>query len=100
MTAPILPGAEPFSATGDGRGALVLHGFTGNPQSMRGLALALADAGLTVELPLLPGPWHRVADMVPTRWADWSAVAEQAYLELASPLRAGGGGRPLHGGYR
>jgi len=71
VTAPILPGAEPYSATGDERGALVLHGFTGNPQSMRGLALALADAGLTVELPLLPGHGTDIADMVPTTWADW-----------------------------
>src|ERR1700735_4269317 len=84
VTAPILPGAEPFSTTGDGRGALVLHGFTGNPQSMRGLALALADAGLTVELPLLPGHGTDVADMVPTRWADWAAAADAAYAELAS----------------
>jgi carboxylesterase len=84
VTAPILPGAEPYSATGDDRGALVLHGFTGNPQSMRGLALALADAGLTVELPLLPGHGTAVADMVPTRWEDWSAAAEAAYVELAA----------------
>jgi carboxylesterase len=84
VTAPILPGAEPYSATGDGRGALVLHGFTGNPQSMRGLALALAEAGLTVELPLLPGHGTAVADMVPTRWEDWSAAAEAAYVELAA----------------
>jgi carboxylesterase len=61
----------------------VLHGFTGNPQSMRGLALALADAGLTVELPLLPGHGTAVADMVPTRWEDWSAAAEAAYVALA-----------------
>ena len=84
MTAPILPGAEPYSAIGDARGALVLHGFTGNPQSMRGLALALADAGLTVELPLLPGHGTDIADMVGTRWEDWSAAAEAAYDELAS----------------
>jgi carboxylesterase len=84
VTAPVLPGAEPYAATGDARGALVLHGFTGNPQSMRGLALALADAGLTVELPLLPGHGTDVADMVPTRWADWSAAAEASYVELAS----------------
>jgi carboxylesterase len=84
VTAPILPGVEPYSATGDGRGALVLHGFTGNPQSMRGLALALADAGLTVELPLLPGHGTVVADMVGTRWEDWSAAAEAAYEELAA----------------
>ncbi|HEX3794921.1 MAG TPA: alpha/beta fold hydrolase [Acidimicrobiales bacterium] len=84
MTAPILPGAEPYSASGDARGALVLHGFTGNPQSMRGLALALADAGLTVEMPLLPGHGTVVTDMVPTRWEDWSAAADAAYLDLAA----------------
>jgi carboxylesterase len=84
MTSPILPGAEPYSAAGDARGALVLHGFTGNPQSMRGLAVALAEAGLTVELPLLPGHGTSIADMVPTRWEDWSAAAEAAYVELAA----------------
>ena len=46
MTAPIIPGAEPFSADGGPHGALVLHGFTGNPGSMRGVAEALAAAGL------------------------------------------------------
>ena len=84
VSAPILPGAEPYAAIGDERGALVLHGFTGNPSSMRGLALALADAGLTVELPLLPGHGTAIADMVPTGWDDWSAAAEAAYVELAS----------------
>lgn len=79
-----MPGAEPFSATGDRRGALVLHGFTGNPQSMRGLAVALADAGFTVELPLLPGHGTDIADMIPTRWEDWSGAAETAYTELAA----------------
>jgi carboxylesterase len=84
VTTSVLPGAEPYSATGDARSALVLHGFTGNPQSMRGLALALADAGLTVEMPLLPGHGTVVADMVPTRWEDWSGAAEAAYIDLAA----------------
>ena len=84
MSAPVLPGAEPYSATGDARGALVLHGFTGNPQSMRGLALALADAGFSVEMPLLPGHGTEMADMLDTRWADWSDAAERAYGELAA----------------
>jgi carboxylesterase len=51
---------------------------------MRGLAVALAGAGLNVELPLLPGHGTEVADMVPTRWEDWSAAAEAAYTELAA----------------
>jgi carboxylesterase len=76
--------AEPFSATGGPRGALVVHGFTGSPQSMKPIAFALADAGFTVELPLLPGHGTAVEDMVPTRWADWSGAAEAAYEDLAA----------------
>jgi carboxylesterase len=49
---------------------------------MRGLAVALADAGLTVELPLLPGHGTAVADMVPTSWQDWSAAADDALARL------------------
>jgi carboxylesterase len=78
-----MAGAEPFSAAGSAQGALVLHGFTGNTFSMRGVATAIADAGLSVEAPLLPGHGTSVADMVETRWSDWSAAAEAAYLELA-----------------
>ncbi len=84
MTAPIIPGAEPWSADGGTSSVLVLHGFTGNPQSMRPLAGALAAAGYTVDLPLLPGHGTAVEDMVPTRWADWSVAAEQAYDALAA----------------
>ena len=51
---------------------------------MRGLALALADAGLSVELPLLPGHGTDISDMLPTRWKDWSDAAEAAYAELAA----------------
>jgi len=80
----VLPGAEPFSAAGGPNGALVLHGFTGNPQSMRGLAEALAAAGFTVELPRLPGHGTTIDDMLTTSWADWSAAAEAAYADLAA----------------
>jgi len=84
VTAPILPGAEPWSAAGDAHGVLVLHGFTGNPASMRPLAEACAKAGLTVELPLLPGHGTSLDDMVPTRWEDWSGAAEAEYQALAA----------------
>ena len=43
---PILPGAEPLSVAGGPVGVLVLHGFTGNPTSMRGLAEAMVAAEL------------------------------------------------------
>lgn len=61
----------------------MLHGFTGNPQSMRPLAEALAAAGFTVELPLLPGHGTAIEDMLPTRWEDWSSAAGAAYRALA-----------------
>ena len=83
MPTPILAGAEPFSAEGGPIGVVVLHGFTGSPQSLRPLAQAFATAGFTVELPLLPGHGTSVEDMVPTRWSDWSATAEATYRDLA-----------------
>ncbi|HXX90589.1 MAG TPA: alpha/beta fold hydrolase [Acidimicrobiales bacterium] len=83
MTAPILPGAEPFSHDGGPLGVLVLHGFTGSPQSVRPQAEALAAAGYTVELPLWPGHGTSVEDMIPTRWPDWSEAAEAAFRDLA-----------------
>lgn len=79
-----MPGAEPASYEGGPHGALVLHGFTGTPQSMRGLAEALAAAGFAVELPLLPGHGTSVDDFATTTFADWSAAAERAYQDLAS----------------
>src|SRR3954447_6615959 len=81
---PVLPDAEPFSAAGGPHGALVLHGFTGCPQSMRGLAQALASAGFAVELPRLPGHGTHIDDMLETEWKDWSATADAAYAELAA----------------
>jgi carboxylesterase len=80
----IIPGCEPWSGTGGPHGALVIHGFTGNPQSLRGLAEALHRAGYAVELPLLPGHGTSVDDLVDTGWADWSAAVEAAYEALAA----------------
>jgi carboxylesterase len=81
---PVLEGAEPFSAAGDRRGALVLHGFTGCPQSMRPLAEGFAAAGYTVELPRLPGHGTTVEDMAQYGWADWTAAVGAAYDDLAA----------------
>lgn len=85
MPGPTIPGAEPLSHTGKGDvGALVLHGFTGNPGSMRGLAEACVAAGFHVEMPQLAGHGTVMEDMVPTRWADWTADVEAAYRRLAA----------------
>jgi carboxylesterase len=83
MTVDVLPGAEAFSHLGSSSGVLVLHGFTGNPTSMRPIAERAAAAGYTVELPRLPGHGTTVEDMMTTTWADWSKTAELAYDELS-----------------
>lgn len=84
MTAPVIEGCEPFSVEGGPVGVLVLHGFTGSPFSVRGIAEAMANAGCSVEMPLLPGHGTALEDMLPTTFADWSGAAEAAYHQLAS----------------
>src|SRR5262245_34801110 len=82
----VMAGAEPESIAGGPKGALVLHGFTGTPQSMRGSAHALGDAGYPVEPPLLPGHGTSIDDMIATGWDDWLAAAEAAYEELRAKV--------------
>lgn len=84
MSLEIMPGAEPWSHEGGPVGVLCIHGFTGNPSSMRPVAEALAAAGYSIELPRLPGHGTTVEDMIPTRFADWSAEADAAYRRLAA----------------
>jgi carboxylesterase len=77
-----MPGAEPYTHDGGPVGALVLHGFTGSPRSMRPWAEALAAADLTVELPRLPGHGTTWQDLATTRWDDWLGEAERAFGSL------------------
>lgn len=80
-----MEGAEPFSHDGTlDTGLLVLHGFTGNPSSMRAIADAAAASGLHVELPRLPGHGTVVEEMLDTGWSDWTAEVEAAYQRLAA----------------
>ena len=76
-TMPLMPGAEPFLHEGGRTGALLVHGFTGTPQSLRGWAQHLADAGLSVALPRLPGHGTTVAEANLTHWEDWYAEVER-----------------------
>jgi len=81
---PLMPGADPFSHVGGPVGALLLHGFSGSPRSMRPWADRLAAAGLSVELPRLPGHGTRWQDMAVTRWEDWYAEADRSLTLLRS----------------
>jgi carboxylesterase len=79
---PLLPGAEPFAADGGPVGAVLSHGFTGNPSSMRPWAEHLAAAGLTVRAPRLPGHGTSWQDLNRTRWEDWYGELERAFDEV------------------
>ena len=63
-------------------GAVVVHGFTGTPSSVRGVGEAIADAGFDVEVPRLPGHGTSVDDMLTTSWADWAAEVGRARATL------------------
>ena len=65
-------------------GALVLHGFVGNPISVRPLAEDLAEAGLAVELPRLPGHGTRWQELNRTTWHDWAREAGAGLAVLAA----------------
>ncbi len=79
---PVLAGAEPFTFDGGAVGVLLVHGFTGTPQSLRPWGEHLAAEGYTVSCPRLPGHGTVLADMNATRWPDWYAAAERALEEL------------------
>ncbi|GAB2839752.1 alpha/beta fold hydrolase [Streptomyces deserti] len=74
---PLLAGAEPLRHEGGEVAVLLCHGFTGSPQSLRPWAEHLAERGLTVSLPLLPGHGTRWEDLRLTGWQDWYAEVDR-----------------------
>jgi carboxylesterase len=84
MSEAVLPGAEAFSFDGGKVGILVVHGFTGSPQSMRYLGERLGEHGYTVLGPRLPGHGVSPAAMAKTTAADWVGAAEDALIEISA----------------
>ena len=82
MSSPVLPGAEPVDLPGGPVGALLSHGFTGTPQSMRPWAEHLGAAGLSVRVPRLPGHGTAWQDMNATGWDDWYGELDRAFEDL------------------
>jgi carboxylesterase len=79
MFVPVLPHAAPLHVEGGSIGALLLHGFTGSPASMRPWGERLADEGFTVAVPRLPGHGTTWQELNRTTWHDW-------YVEAAGRL--------------
>jgi esterase/lipase len=76
--------SQSFYLSGGKTGVLVLHGFTGSPASVLPWAQGLHEAGFTVSVPRLAGHGTSISDLNKTRWEDWYASAEKAYLALSA----------------
>lgn len=84
MSSPrVIPGAEAFRFDGGRTGVLLLHGFTGNPTSMRPIGEWLASKGMAVGAPRYPGHGTTWQDLAVSKWEQWEAEAEAALKELA-----------------
>ncbi len=87
MDRAVIEGAEPWSSPGEGDnarlGVVCIHGFTGNPNSMRPLGEALASRGYAVEVVRLPGHGTTPQDMQTTTYADWRGHVVDVLAELA-----------------
>jgi carboxylesterase len=75
---------EPFNADGGPTGVLLCHGFSGSPASLRPWAQALAEAGLTVRLPRLPGHGSTVEAANRVGWTDWFDCVDREFTRLAA----------------
>ena len=72
---PLLPGSR--------IGVLLVHGLTGTPTEMSGVAKELNRYGYTVLCPLLAGHCVSEAELLKTTWQDWYASVERAFLAMS-----------------
>ncbi len=82
-----MKGAEPFFFLGNEIGCLLIHGFTGTPNEMRGLGEFLANKGFTVMGVRLAGHGTSLSDMEKTTWKDWFDSVLEGYRELQGRAR-------------
>lgn len=74
---------KPFYLEGtNGRGILLLHGWSSTPYEMRALGERLHDEGYSVFAPLMTGHGTQAQDLEGVVWQDWRADATHAYEEL------------------
>lgn len=62
-----------FFLSGNRTGILLIHGLTGTPNEMRGIARSFHQAGYSVYGVQLAGHCGDVEDLVQTTWEDWYA---------------------------
>lgn len=76
------PGLRGSSGSAPHPAALLLHGFGGSPNTLRGWGEALATAGLAVDIPRLPGHGTTWKDLNRTTFDDWNRAADCALSSL------------------
>jgi carboxylesterase len=82
-TPPVLEGAEEFNL-GDGPvGALLVHGFTGSPQGLRGLGDYLAERNVAVEGIRLPGHGTTWQDLDARQSDEWVTAVQQGFSKIS-----------------
>ena len=80
----IIEGAEAFELGEGPVGALLIHGFTGSPRSMRPVGEYLAARDIAVTAPLLPGHGTRWEDLNAVTVKDWVITVEEAFHKMAA----------------
>jgi len=71
-----------YGSDGGPVGALLIHGYTGAVAETRPMGEYLAQVGLTVRCPLLPGHGTQCEDLTHIRWQDWADTVESGLSEL------------------
>jgi len=85
----ILEGGNAFFLEGRDheKAALLIHGFADTPYDMRPVGEYLAANGIASYSPLLAGHGTSAIDLAKTGWHEWTASAENAYIELSSQYK-------------
>ena len=85
----IIAGAQAIALPGSPNDAvLLLHGFGDTPRTLEYLARALAGAGYTVRVPLLPGHGRTLDAFEQTHAKEWITAAREAYAALRGTHRS------------
>ncbi|AOA57537.1 alpha/beta hydrolase [Acinetobacter larvae] len=71
-----------FFLPGCRTGILLIHGLTGTPNEMRGVARNFHQAGYSVYGVQLAGHCGTVQDLVKTQWQDWYASVQHGVAQL------------------
>ena len=75
---------DPVRLTGRAPGVVAFHGFGGTTREIELAVTVAGELGLSALARGLPGHGSHAKDLAKTRFSDWVAGAESAYLELAS----------------